>query len=256
MIKKSLMLFSLLPFCAVAHWQGHLALDAGYNHLSGYSQIPKGGNFDTSSVKRPSFSEVGEKHESFYTIAGGLSFKTLFLDLTYARFHPHGNTTLKAPLLTHAQLIPQNAAFHMDSHFSLSDLKLGKPFCWQKTMFSPFLKGDWLKYRYEFNAPPKSSERAFSAFAPGFGLKVQQKLSQNITAEAEVSATLNLTNLNVYKGELGLAYALYQKSHLAISPRIKAGLLEIDFQDNQPFPNHVRYESVPYGSVGLEIEYF
>ncbi len=253
MIKALFTCLILTPICACAHWQGHLALEGGYDHLSGYSQIPRGGNFGTSSYKRPSFSEVNRQHDSFYRLEAGIDYRHYLLDLNYCHLNPHGRSILQQPLLTHAQFIPQNSDFQMETNFDWATLKLGKEFsfCHHNWQISPMLGGEWLRYRYAFQAPPKASVRAFSAFAPSFSLKLKHTGVKKLITEFEATTTFNLTNLNLYSAQVGLAYPLYQNTHFQILPQVKAGFLEIDFKDKQPFPNHVRYTGWPFATLGV-----
>jgi hypothetical protein len=252
-MKTLFLLFSFFPACAWSHWQGYVGFELGVDHLSGYSQIPRGGNFGTSSFQRPSFAEVNHETDKFYALEFGAAYKNTLVDLKYCHLNPHGSTTLQQPLLTHAKNIPALDNFSMNTNFDLVTLQVGKLFSFQQEAWeiSPKIVGQWLKYHYDFNAGSKASRRDFSAFAPGFSLKIEHPLSKRITTAIEGSTSFDLTNLNSYSGLICLHYQLWQTQSVSFVPHVKCGFFEIDFKDNQPFPNHIRYTASPFASLGF-----
>jgi hypothetical protein len=243
----------LSPFCATA-LELTLTTALGAGALEGYTQIPKGGNFGTSSFKRPTYQENNLNHDDFYQVGLQLSQDGYFCEGMYERLHPIGQTTLSQTLTTHAQTIPASRPFAMQVQFNWYTLGFGKIFNIQNTAFrlTPRLDANWLQFKYNFLAYPNQSQRAFTLLNVSAGLMIETSLNRAACLYLEGKATLPLSNLWILNIEAGYNYFIDVHRHLKLVPSLALGVLTIDYEDEQPFPNHIRYVNSPYAKIGLK----
>lgn len=246
-------LFGILFSLNAQAWQGYLFSSIGSSHFNGYSQIPKGGMPGTSSTQRPSFKEVGVNQEGFFNVALGLKHQSYYAQIDYFHFNPHGNTILTQDLTTHAQFITKGRSFNFETEYHWYCGQMGKDFYIADVKISPTLQVNYLQYDYGFSSPPIASHRAFSPVALGVGLNIEYAINPQLSTYLQGALTFP-SNLTIKNATWGLNYQFAPLYHLLIVPRLMIGWLQIDFQDNQTLPNHIHFNALPYGALGILIK--
>ncbi len=221
--------------------------------LQGFTQTPQGGTNGTTSFHRPSFDELHIHHDKFYTLGATFFSDNYFLLFDYYNFTPKGNTVLSEALTTHGKFIPAGSAFAASLNYHLYTVGFGMPFKISHLEFLSWLEVNLLKYHYEFSAFPISSARNFNVTGVNFGLKCAYDFSDTLFGDVKISLPIPVTNLTVIGAEIGLNKTVVLNQHLCLIPRLGLGLLQLDYKDNQPIPNHMRYTNAPYISLGLVI---
>lgn len=223
-------------------------------HLDGFIQTPKGGSAGTTSMGRPTFDEVHTHYNTFYSLGADIDYRDYFGLFNYYHFEPHGSATLAQALITHNQFIPQGSFFDMFLKFDWYSLGFGKKFHpSSRTTFSPSLLISWVKYHYEFSAPPIESARNFSLVGANFGLKLEHYLTPTLLANIDALIPLPLSNIKIVNLNTGLAFVLPTTLKVKVIPRIAVGWLQLEYKDEQPIPNYIRYRASPYGSFELKL---
>lgn len=225
-----------------------------YAEVEGFVQTPKGGTIGTTDMGRPDFDELHIQHDKFYSLGVKIEACDYFGLLGYYHFDPHGSTILTEDLLTHSQLIPAGHSFEMNLEFDWYALGMGKNFHFHPTWtFSPSFLVSWVKYHYEFSAPPIESARNFSLIGANVVFELTHYLTSQLSANFEAMIPLPLSNINIVDVNAGLCLDLPFTSHVIISPRLAIGWLQLEYKDEQPIPNYIRYRGSPYGALELKI---
>jgi hypothetical protein len=110
---------------------------------------------------------------------------------------------------------------------------------------------NWLKYHYDFSAPPKVSSRTFTLVGLEVGASIAYHFNRNLSMDSQAALSLPLSNIRLLTVDVGLSYRLNIFRHAHISPRIAVGWIQLDYKDEQAMPNHIRYIANPYGSLGF-----
>lgn len=248
------LLFLILPF-SLQGWEGGLLLEEGWGALHGYTQIPKGGSYETTSNERPSFNEIDLSHNAIFHAQGILQYKQAFTAFNYYRFTPSQNTFLDYDLLTHSQFIPAGSPFAATIHYNWYQLGWG----WElkeyspQWFFRPALAIDWLKFMYHFEAPTAQSRRQFNLLTASLHFQVEHVINPKWQIHASGGASLPFSRLQLYTASLGSQYTLPLTQYIAFYPRLTIGGIYVDYEDGQIIPNHFRYEMAPYVSLGFWI---
>lgn len=243
---------SLLPF-SLYSWQTELLVAAGGGVLQGYTQIPRGGDFATTSYQRPSFDELGLTHDPFVHIEAKLSHQRGFVFCDYFRFTPHQDSTLSKDLRSHSFLIPAGSPLDVRVHYNWYQTGIGFNTLdyFETWQFQPTIAANFVKFNYRFWAPTAKSRRHFDLMVPTFGLRAQHPLSRKWELEIEGETSTPMGRLTLANAEIGLNYILTSTRYGALFPRMMLGIIHIDFQDQQKIPNHFRYKLAPYLSFGI-----
>src|SRR5258708_7508156 len=119
-IKCTGMFFALVSLMSPAlnAWQGTLLLEEGIGKLRGFTQTPKGGDYDTTSEERPSFKEIGHSYDAFFHAEAAIYCKYVWAFINYHYLNPEDETVLESDLLTHNRFIPSGMPFEMQTRYN------------------------------------------------------------------------------------------------------------------------------------------
>ncbi|MBS0288798.1 MAG: hypothetical protein JSS07_02015 [Proteobacteria bacterium] len=218
--------------------------------LSGFTQTPQGGTSGSTSFHRPSFNELHIHQDTFYALGTKLFLQDYFLLIEYQHFSPQGQTFLTENLITHGKFIATGNDFTAGLDYDLYTLGIGKAFTFWQLLTQFSLESNFLKYHYDFNAFPISSARTFNVTGVNLALQLQYEVNATLFFDLKVSCPIPITNLTVFSSELGLN-KIFTLKGLSIVPHLGLGVLQLDYEDNQAVPNHMRYTQAPYLSLGL-----
>lgn len=245
----------LLFFASISHasWEGSLLLEEGWGALHGYTQIPKGGSFGSTSTERPSFNEMDLSHNPLFHARCTFARSHAFLFSDYYRFTPQQDTYLNYDLLTHSQFIPAGRSFFATVHYNWYQIGFGwdTPVSSSQWHIKPSIGIDWLKFMYHFIALPIESRRHFNLLTGSAGLAFEFPLRPQWPIEISGKASLPVSRLQLYTLALASHYAMPLTSHVVFCPRLSLGVIYLDYRDGQIIPNHFRYEMAPYASLGF-----
>jgi hypothetical protein len=234
-------------------WENSILIEGGIGQLKGFVQTPRGGDYNTTSERRPSFEEIDHRHDPFFHAELTSHYEKIWGFVNYFHLTPANETSLETDLLTHSRFIPATTPFEMNVHFNWYELGIGFDTAeiFSRWKIQPYLAANWLKYYYGFSSPVHDSHRNFNLLAGSAGLKVEGKVAKDWLIDAKVDITLPLTELELFEASVGLNYTFSPHPHCAIRSRASLGSLYIDYEDRQKIPNHIRYQSSPYAALGL-----
>jgi hypothetical protein len=233
------------------HMEG--SLESGIGHLQGYTQIPKGGNLNSTSLERPSFDEMGLQHNVFFHADVSLHVRSFFAFVDYYRFTPSKNFTLDNSLITHSLFIPAGSTMDVSVHYNWYQGGLGYQTenlldQWQ-LQFT--LAANWFKLHYDFWSPIASSSRYFTQVTATAGLDALHALSEHWLIDLSGEVALPLTTLRMLQLGLGFRYLFTPCRSQSPFAQLTLGMLYLDFEDRQKLPNHFKYQLAPYVSVAI-----
>jgi hypothetical protein len=239
--------------CLYAKWETAVFGELLGGPISGYAQTPRGGDFGTTSFERPTFREVGEKNDWLYQVGARVKNCGYFSEFLYKHIHVSGDTLLQQDLITHQQYIPQNAPFQMQVRYDWYEVKLGKDFqAYTGWTITPFVSADFLKYHYAFSSINKQSSRGFNLLEANVGLKLAYALSSVWTLDFEAAQSLPLSHLTLTQAAFNLRF--YQPfKQCTLVPNAGISFIRIDYEDEQPVPNHIYYRALPAATIGLSL---
>lgn len=254
MKKRTGTLLALLSIISPLHaWEGSLLLEEGIGKLRGFAQTPQGGDYNTTSERRPSFKEMGHEYDPFFHGEATIQYQHVWTFVNYFHLTPDTQTHLDNDLLTHNRFIPTNSPFDMNVHYNWYQAGIGFDTAnynrtWQ---FKPYVAANWLKYHYGFSSPIAHSHRDFNLLTATIGVKIEYCLKTCWLIDANAELALPISELELFEGSIGLNYTFLMGQHFGIRPRASIGMIYIDYEDLQKIPNHLRYQSSPYASLGL-----
>ena len=233
----------------------HLRGDA-----EGYLQTPAGGQPGSTTSERPTLKELGFDSLSIYDVSvsrifaqgkhkflGGLQFisadstTVLNQDLTSQNRNFPAGTTVNADLQTDwlrfNWLYKWRAAKFSDNSFAIS----------------PGAGLVLFDFHYQLESNTAKADRAYSKLGYRVGGEIDWRISDKFALKFELFEGLPLPNTPVIlSAGLRGKYTLWNKKNTG---SVVAGVAynRIDYEDQQPFPNHIRIESGPLFTIGLEI---
>ncbi|MEM9242478.1 MAG: hypothetical protein AAGA27_00275 [Pseudomonadota bacterium] len=246
------MIAFIRPASAFSLWA-----DYGIGGISGFQQIPRGGQPGSSSPNRPTFSELGVKNPGLLEAGASGGFLLFRLDAIYQRLFLNGSATLSQSLVTHG--IPFEAGTHVktNSYYALTHLIASvTALHGQKFSLRPGVGLELMNFNYKISSDTQSTSRGFSHLAPELKVNFDYNLSAYLQWRSAVHVTVpGLTRLDNYEANTGIAYFPVTKSFPGIQPAIyiKTGYLYLNFKDKQTMPNHMRITYAPFVAGGLAL---
>lgn len=232
------------------------AIEGATGHCRGYVQTPKGGSPGTTDYERPSFEELGKRFDSFWQATIAARYNDYILEGNFLFLDPKAYDTLSHALTTHARKLPAGSPFEMQVDYDWYVLGFGKQCgCFGPGwVFTPKIEVNWLHYRYDFNSPFAQSQRAFTLITAGLNLAIEKPITQTVQLVGKIQFPLPLSNFTYLKVDIGINKYLLHSRCVTLSSYLKLGYLELDYEDEQTVPNHIRYTNFPYILCGLMLD--
>ena len=226
-----------------------------YGRVNGYLQTPQGGTVGTSSTKRPTLGELGISDDVMYQINTALIWYDVGLYGGYQYIRPSGTATLGGPLITHGIMIPAGTALKSNLKFDLYHIgMLYQFYCLQQRLvLAPVFEFMSMDFSYKLNFPTFAT-RDYRQGTFRLGLKGIYYFDQRFSLHADfVSSIPGVSNTTITTTHAKIYAKVFQKNQLSTFAYLGLGYLRIDFEDNQPFPNHIRYQSGVLFDGGLRV---
>ncbi len=241
---------------SASNFHGTLLGNVGSSQLNGFTQVPQGGTIGTTSIGRPTLHELNINHNNFYTIGAKIDYEAYNLLFTYSRFAPRGRTNLKNILNTHGKQIKAGASLSTLIKYDFYTLSFGRNFNFASWMLEPFAQIDLLKFHYEYAAYPIKGSRSYNVMGANIGLKATYPITTTVSFDMNLTPPLPITNFTNALFEVGLNKQLALTKHILFHPRFAVGVQQLDYEDNQPVPNHILLKNIPYALLGLKVSCF
>lgn len=232
-----------------------------YGDIRGFMQTPAGGQSSSSSVKRPTFRELGM--DSVEIAKGRMSFVrpdyTVYVAINYISLSE--SASLSQDLITRNELF--DAGSQVRSDVKLNYYTLGcqlhnfLSLQFDSITINPLIEAVAFDFDYRLSETGGPLVlRSYSRVGGRLGLKLDWDISDNFSLSAQALAPVPISNTPyIWNASLMGKYLLYNKDDLSLFLNAGISYEIIDYEDNQPFPNHVRAEMGPMVNVGLAVHF-
>lgn len=243
----------------------HYKVNAGYNFskISGFVQIPKGGQFGTTSNRRPTFSEMGITKLSSPQIEFQADWENFS---TYARFNYinfKGSATLKEDLITHSKTIEKGSQFKTEHTYKnyVAGLKYNL-YANEYVSVHPLVEYSLYDFSYNYNATTPSnkeisSERTFHWPQVNLGLEMITPITEKYSITTTFKYSVAPKKVREYVSLAVLnKYTVFENNNQKLNLFLGVGASKLEFRDTQrDRQNYIVHRVRPNITAGLEFEF-
>jgi hypothetical protein len=230
-----------------------------YGSVDGFAQTPAGGNPGSSSLRRPTLHELKIDDGGFYDTQVDLRWRSLDFFVGYQAMDFDSSGTLSRGLVS------QNLTFAPGSHFKNEDdfdwYRIGagwKFFLLEKKLeIMPKADVAILDFNYKLSSGAQQASRSYIKGAGRLGLDIAYHLTQRVTFDVDGAASIPISNTpQIATATATVWFRLLPHSHrFNPSVFVGGGFERIEYEDNQPLPNHFKVDMGPFGTVGLAVTF-
>ena len=226
-----------------------------YGEIDGFVQIPKGGQFGTTTVERPTFDELGINNITFPELRLQAEWDKLitYMEFRYKVFD--GNGRLEKDLTSHSKFIPAGSSMYTKHKYISYNLGVG----YNISKFDRFtlipvaeFSANDFEYRYSATTPEDrniSSKRSFGWGQLNFGLNSSYQFTDKYSLEFNMKSGIEHDSVRKYYNlELVNNYEIYKDLHILVGVEHE----KVHFRDTQrDMQNFMKHNNLLY-KVGLE----
>lgn len=234
-----------------------------FARLDGFVQIPKGGQFGTTSEKRPEFNELG---------IGSISYPELFLGAKWDKFSVYseikyltfkGNAILKSDLKTHDIDLKKGDKISSKHLYAFYRLGFGYDFNLVENLtVTPKIEMSLFDFSYKFSAIGrttniKDDERSFRAGTVRVGGLVNYKFNNDFALNFDLMTHIPHDSIK-YSLETSLmaSYNLYRNENKELNLLGGVAYDMFKYRDTQrDMQNFMYLKSKPVYKLGLELKF-
>lgn len=234
-----------------------------YGPIDGFLQTPTGGAPGTTSPDRPTFEEIGIDNASSFDVALAVQWKQ-HVFMAGGRFiNLDGDATLGSTLISQGVTYP--AGSDVSSSVQLNWYRFGYGYDFsidlckpeQRLDLTPAVQGVLLDFDYELNGPGGlNSNRSYSKAGVRIGGAIAWTIDDRWAIEGGGFWGLPIDNTaEISSLELVVRCRLWGDVHAGGSAFVGVGYDRIEYEDDQPVPNHIKAEIAPQLIAGLSITF-
>lgn len=268
-MKKSLVILSVLTLSVTslaAKPSFPKSYTVRYTHnfakINGFVQIPKGGQFDTTSERRPTFDELDIKNINYPEVFVGAKWDNfaIYYGMKYKSFK--GNTTLNEDLKTHNIQLKKGDkistkhlyAFH---NFGFSyDFKLNSKFS-----LTPKVEFSVFQFSYKFSSTGSTTinnnERKFNAGGVRIGGEANYQFTDNFGLRFDIMTHIPHDSIkSSLDTSLTASYNIFRSGNTEINALVGIGYDSFKYRDTQKdMQNFMDSKTKPIYKLGLELKF-
>lgn len=222
-----------------------------YGDVDGFAQIPRGGQPGTTSAKRPTFDElgIGAVPMADVSLAGAYSDHALYAGARIVE--ASGSSVLDQPLESHGTAFPQGTA--LDSGLQLNWYRAGYRYRLafanddgMELAVEPIAELALLAFSYDLHGAGASTSRAFSKGTARLGIGSSLDFGNGIALSGGLTGSLPIdatpTIFSIFSAVDGRVWG-----RPGCEAKLSLGIAydRLEYQDNQPVPNHVQADIGP-----------
>ena len=170
--------------------------------LDGYIQTPLGGQFGTTSTRRPTISELDQDGITGLGVAtASLLFREKHeIIISYTGLERRGSTTLERDLVTHGQSFPSGS--RVNSSLEMPLIRIDYRPRWLQGKFrgwtlTPVIGATRLDFHYRLDSPDTTgnANRHYDLYYPHYGAVVAGRLGHHVSTEFELLGSVGLSHV-------------------------------------------------------------
>ena len=229
-----------------------------YGRLTGFVQVPLGGEPGTTSPRRPTLREIGIEDTAFYEVDARAHWRHLLVYAGWSGLEPSGSATLTEPLVSHGVTFPAGSPVHSDLRLDVGEVGVGWRFEFpeQRLTLTPKLGFALFDFSYSLRSPDAHASRAYNDGAVRLGAEAALRLGEAFSFELEGAASLPIAHMAQLADVIGrVSYHLPLPGPLRASVFLGSGIRWIEFEDSQTVPNHTHVRTGALLTGGLSLAF-
>ncbi|AYZ73147.1 hypothetical protein EGX98_03240 [Fusobacterium necrophorum] len=233
--------------------------------MDGFVQIPKGGQYGTTSKERPTFEELGVNYVYYPEITFTTKWDKFSMSLhgKYETFK--GKAHVKEDLISHNVFIPKDSSLRTKHKYAYYGWNLHYDvITTEKWKLTPAFGINVFDFSYEFSAVNKEGDaiankdtRKFHAGIPTIGFKTNYQLMEKTKIIFSFMSNIPMKSVKQYLDmSLLVSYNLYQNNERELNLIGGIGYEKWKFRDSQKeMQNYMKHSIAPIYKVGLEYKF-
>lgn len=234
-----------------------------YANINGFVQIPKGGQFGSTTTRKPEFNELGIDNINFPKIEINMKWNNLFLysGVNYNTFK--GSSTLEYDLISHDRYLKKGSKIKTEHQYISYDLGFGysKAF-YENITLSPFLQITATQFNYQYDSKyldenTISSGRKFGLGSIHTGLKSTYKFNDKYKIDLNFKYAIPFDSVRKWGSlEILNTYNVYEKNNHKLNVLFGIGFEYFEYRDTQKdMQNFMKHKLEPIYKLGLEYSF-
>jgi hypothetical protein len=228
--------------------------------VNGYLQTPKGGTPGTTSLKRPTFDEVGAETLIAPTADLRFAFGRHRVHLGASWWMLHGDETLQQDLTSHDDFYPAGTAMTSDTDILASWLGYGYAFELGRQAgaltVTPGVGVYAYGQKYGISGGGEESTRDFTSISPMFDAELLWYPGGRIHVSGGLMLVLDeLLGVSSPTNAVDAVVRLHWDISRTANVFLSLGYSRLEHFDEQVVPNHAEIESLPWFGIGGELRF-
>lgn len=256
---------SIYPFSFESPKTYSLQVLSSAGKINGFVQIPKGGQYGTTSKERPDFQELGINHIYYPEITISTKWNKFSMSLhgKYETFK--GKSTLKKDLTSHNISIPEGSSFKTKHKYAYYGLNFYYDiFTTERWKMTSGFGINVFDFNYEFSAVNKEGNvitnkdsRKFHAGIPMIGLTTSYQFTEKSKIIFSLNSNIPMKSVKQYLDtSLLISYNLYKNNERELNLLGGIGYEKWKFRDSQKeMQNYMKHSISPVYKIGLEYKF-
>jgi hypothetical protein len=241
-----------------AEFEFSLDAAASYGNLTGFVQVPLGGELGTTSPSRPTLRELGIQDAVAWEVGARARWRHFLVYGGYSALDPDGSGTLTEPLLTHGVAFAAGSPFHSSLRLDVAHVGGGWRFDFpdERVTLAPVLEFALLDFSYSLSTPSASASRSYSVGAARLGGEATLELGHGFELGFRGVASLPISHMpQLAELDGHVSYRFDVVRMLRGRVFLGTGMRWFDFQDAQTVPNRIQIRTGALLRGGLSIEF-
>lgn len=243
---------------SAAEFEFSLDAAASYGNLTGFVQVPSGGEPGTTSANRPTLREIGLQDAVGWEVGGRARWRHVLVYGGYSALDPDGSGTLTEPLISHGVSFAAGSPFHSSLRLDVAHVGAGWRFDLpaERVTLAPVVEFALLDFSYSLSTPSARASRAYAAGACRLGGEGTLELGHGFELGFRGVASLPIAHMPQLAAIDGrVSYRFDVGRLLRGRVFLGTGMRWFDFHDHQQVPNRIQVRTGALLRGGLSIEF-
>ncbi|MDO4690844.1 MAG: hypothetical protein Q4A58_06085 [Fusobacterium sp.] len=230
-----------------------------FGSIDGYVQIPKGGQFGTTSEKRPEFDELGIDNISYpdLTLTAKWDKLSLYYNLNHKTFK--GNSILKKDLITHSTQLYAGEKINTKHKYVFHRFGLGYDFKFVDNFtLTPKFEISLFDFSYQFSTDAgKNSQRRFRAGTVRIGGAAKYDFNKDFSLTFDLMTHIPHDSIrSSLETSLTASYNVYRQGNTEVNVLAGIAYDMFKYRDTQKDMQNFMYSKTkPIYKIGLELKF-
>ena len=268
-MKKKLVLLSMLAL-SVSSFAAKPSLPKSYTvrythnfgRISGFVQIPKGGQFNTTTDRRPTFDELDIKNINYPELFVGAKWDNfgVYYGMKYKSFK--GSATLNEDLKTHDIQLRKGDKISSKHLYAFHNLGFSYDFkVNHKFTLTPKIEFSLFQFSYKFSSSGSNNvsndERRFNAGGIRVGGEANYQFTEDFAVRFDVMTHVPHDSIkSSLDASLTASYNLYRSGNTEINAIAGIGYDSFKYRDTQKdMQNFMDSKTKPVYKLGVELKF-